>query len=307
MRVVFAGTPEVAVPSLEAVAAAGHHIVAVLTRPPAAQGRSSRLVPSPVHQWAEGHGVPVLAPDRARSPESVAALRNLAPDCCPVVAYGQLLTERLLAIPKHGWVNLHFSLLPAYRGAAPVQRAIMAGETETGASTFRIVKELDAGPVYGEVTTEIHPSDTAGTLLDRLAVLGAPLLVETLRRIEAGAEPVPQQDQETLSYAHKIEPDEVRLDWSRSAIELDRLVRGASPEPGAWTTLGGDRFKVLLTAPVTGEGAAPGTIIPSRKTVHVATGSGLLQLVTVQPVGKRPMTACDWARGAHLGDQARFQ
>lgn len=305
MRVVFAGTPEVAVPSLAAIAAAGHDVAAVLTRPPAPQGRSSRLVPSPVQQWAEQHDVPVLAPGRARHPENLTALRELAPDCCPVVAYGELLTQRLLDIPRHGWVNLHFSLLPAYRGAAPVQRALMAGERQTGASTFRIVKELDAGPVYRTLVTDIAPSDTAGTLLDRLAVAGAGLLVETLAAIEAGAVPVPQGPA-TGGYAAKVEPADVCLDWSRPALELDRIVRGASPEPGAWTTLGTERFKVLLAAPESGS-ADPGRIVATKSNVLVGTGDGMLRLLTVQPVGKRPMLAADWARGARLSPDERFR
>ncbi len=306
MRVVFAGTPEVAVPSLDAIAAAGHEVVAVLTRPPAPQGRSSRLVASPVHDWAELRGVPVLAPVRARDRDSVAALRDLAPDCCPVVAYGELLTQRLLDIPQHGWVNLHFSLLPRHRGAAPVQRAIMAGDTLTGASTFRIVRELDAGPVYRTLKTSIGPAETSGELLARLALSGAQLLVQTLTAIEAGEQPTPQPQEAAVSYAHKLGPDDVRLDWTRPAADLDRLVRGANPDPGAWTTLAGERFKVLLAAPEPGP-ADPGTLVVSRRAVHVGTGDGRLRLVMVQPLGRRPMAAADWARGAHLDAGARFE
>ncbi len=311
MRVVFAGTPEVAVPSLAAIAAAGHEVAAVLTRPPAPRGRSSRLVASPVQQWAEAHGITVLAPARARTPENVAALRDLAPDCCPVVAYGELLTQRLLDVPTHGWVNLHFSLLPAYRGAAPVQRAIMAGETVTGASTFRIVKELDAGPIYRTLTTTIAPHETAGALLGRLADDGATLLVETLRAIEAGEQPLPQgvsgaEATAPLSYAHKLDPDEVRIEWTRPALQLDRIIRGANPDPGAWTTFAGDRFKVLLATPEVDGEASPGRLLPTRRAVHVGTGQGLLKLVTVQPLGKKPMPAADWARGAHLDSEAHF-
>ena len=299
MRVVFAGTPEAAVPSLAAIAAAGHDVLAVLSRPPAAQGRSSRLVPSPVQDWAERHGVAVLAPERARDARTVAALRELSPDCCPVVAYGQLLSRRLLDVPPRGWVNLHFSLLPAHRGAAPVQRSLMAGDEATGATTFRIVPELDAGPVFRTLRTTIKPSETAGELLARLAHDGAALLVDTLAAVEAGEEPVPQDEALGLSYAHKLEPDDVRLDWSRPASELDRLVRGSSPDPGAWTTLAGERFKILRSTPEDGR-ATPGEILPGRRTVHVGTGAGLLRLDTVQPVGRKPMPGADWARGAHL-------
>jgi methionyl-tRNA formyltransferase len=306
VRLVFAGTPEAAIPSLVALSDAGHEIAAVLTRAPAAQGRSSRLVPSPVHAWAEERGIEVLAPPRARTPETIARLREIAPECCPVVAYGELLTQRLLDIPTHGWINLHFSLLPAHRGAAPVQRALMAGDTVTGATTFRIVRELDAGPVYRMVTTPIGTAETAGDLLSRLATIGAALLVDTVVAIESGEQPVPQNEAAGLSYAAKIEPEDVRITWTQSAEEIDRIVRGASPDPGAWTTLGGERFKILLARPEAGE-AAPGELILSRRAVHVGTGSGLLALLTVQALGKKPMAAADWARGARLTPGERFE
>ncbi len=302
MRVVFAGTPSPALPSLEAIAASRHDLVAVVSRPAAAQGRSSRLVPSPVARWAEDRGIEVLTPDHPRDREFRARLAEIAPQCCPVVAYGALLPERTLAIPTHGWVNLHFSVLPAYRGAAPVQRAIMDGAAATGATTFRIVKELDAGPVYRTLTDEIGPADTSGDLLDRLGLRGADLLVETLDAIEAGEQPVPQPT-DTISYAPKVEPEDVRIDWSLPAAEIDRLVRGANPEPGAWTTLAGERFKVLLAEP-TADALPPGGIEGRRKEVLVGTGDGSLRLLQVQAHGKKPMGGADWARGAHLtGDE----
>ncbi len=304
MRLVFAGTPAVALPSLDAIAASRHELLAVVTRPAAPQGRSARLVPSPVEQWATERGIEVLTPAHPRELAFRTRLAALAPDCCPVVAYGALLPERTLAIPEHGWVNLHFSLLPAYRGAAPVQRAVMDGVETTGATTFRIVRELDAGPVYSSIAEPVGPLDTAGDLLDRLSVSGASLLVETLDAIEAGAVPTPQPES-GLSLAAKVEPDDVRIDWSRSAEELARLVRGAYPEPGAWTTYDGERFRVLL-ADDCDESLPLGVIDARRREVLVGTGQGSLRLLTVQPVGKKPMPGPDWARGVRLAGGEAF-
>jgi methionyl-tRNA formyltransferase len=240
----------------------------------------------------------VLSPRHPKELAFRARLAELEPECCPVVAYGALLPERTLAIPTHGWVNLHFSLLPAYRGAAPVQRALMDGVATTGATTFQIVRELDAGPVYGTITEPVGPLDTAGVLLDRLAVRGAGLLLETLDAIAAGAVPTPQQTV-GLSYAAKVEPEDVRIDWSRPASELADLVRGGSPEPGAWTTYQGDRFRILL-AEVVGDELLPGQIEARRRELLVGTGEGSLRLHSVQPVGKKPMPGADWARGVRL-------
>jgi methionyl-tRNA formyltransferase len=304
MRLVFAGTPATAVPSLQAIAASGHDLVGVVTRPASPQGRSARPVPSPVEEWARQHGVEVMTPAHPKDADFRERLAALGPDCCPVVAYGALLPQRTLDIPVHGWVNLHYSLLPAYRGAAPVQRAIMDGVSETGATTFRIVRELDAGPLYGFITEPVGPLDTAGEVLDRLSVRGADLLVETLDRIELGAEPVPQPD-EGVSYAAKLEPDDVRLDWSRPARELVDLVRGANPEPGAWTTFAGERFRVLLAEP-TDEQLPSGVVDARRRDVLVGTGTCALRVLTVQPVGKKPMGAADWARGARLAGGEAF-
>lgn len=298
MRLVFAGTPVTALPSLDAIAASRHDLVAVVTRPASSQGRSASLVPSPVADWAEAHGVEVLTPEHPKDLAFRQRLAALAPDCCPVVAYGALVPQRTLDIPVHGWVNLHFSLLPAYRGAAPVQRAIMDGVAMTGATTFQIVRELDAGPVYGSLSEPVDPLDTAGELLGRLAVRGAGLLVETLDRIADGVQPTPQPD-EGLSYAAKLELDDVRIDWARPAEEIANLVRGANPEPGAWTTFASDRFRVLLAQPVD-EPLPVGAIEARRREVLVGTGSASLRLLTVQPVGKRPMAGADWGRGARL-------
>ncbi len=244
MRVVFAGTPDVALPSLRAVAASRHELVGIVTRPDAPAGRGRRLAPSPVSLLAEELGVPLLKPEHPRDPEFQAGLRALAPDCCPVVAYGAILPRSALEIPVHGWVNLHFSVLPAWRGAAPVQRALWAGDELTGATTFGIVPALDAGPTYGVVTERIRPTDTAGDLLSRLAEAGAPLLVATLDGIEAGALQARPQPEEGVSLAPKVEVEEAEVVWSRPAFAVDRQVRACTPAPGAWTTHAGRRLKL---------------------------------------------------------------
>lgn len=301
MRVVFAGTPDVALPSLEAVVASSHEVVAVLTRPDAARGRSKALVPSPVAQRAQELGLPILRPDHPRDPEFQEALRALAPECVPVVAYGALLPPSALAIPARGWVNLHFSLLPAWRGAAPVQRALMAGAKETGATTFLIDQGLDSGPVFRVLTTAVDPDETAGSLLARLAALGAEELVGTLDDVAAGAQPEPQPD-EGVSLAPKVTVADARLEWTQPAARLRDRVRGCSPHPGAWTTFHGERFKILSTRPADRADLAPGQVAASKHSVVVGTGAGGLELVTVQPVGKRPMDAAAWGRGLHEGD-----
>ncbi|MDR1807376.1 MAG: methionyl-tRNA formyltransferase [Propionibacteriaceae bacterium] len=300
MRLVFAGTPALALPALDALVGAGHEVAAVLTRPPAARGRSGKLRPSPVQEWAEARGVEVLVPRSAQDPALAARLAELAPDCCPVVAYGGLIPEPLLQIPPLGWINLHFSLLPAYRGAAPVQHALLNGETVTGATTFRLVPALDAGPVFRRLTVPVGPRVTAGELLDELAGRGAALLVETLAAAAAGEEPEPQPAG-PVSLAPKIEPADVRLDWTRPASALDRLVRAANPEPGAWTTAAGQRLRILRAEPVdAAPGPAPtppGRLAIGKKEVLVTTGAGHLRLLEVVPAGKRAMPAPDWARG----------
>ena len=299
MRVVFAGTPEVALPSLHAIAESAHDLVGVVTRPDAPTGRGRRLTASPVAEAAEALGVPVLKPDHPRDPEFQEALRALAPAACPVVAYGALLPQSALDIPAHGWVNLHFSLLPAWRGAAPVQRSIWAGDDVTGATTFQIVKALDAGPTFGVMTETIHPTDTAGDLLGRLAEGGAGLLVATLDGIADGSLVARSQPDEGVSLAPKITVDDARVDWTQTAAQIDRQVRACTPAPGAWTTYDGERLKL---GPVTlADGAVPpGEVVAGKKAVVVGTGTGALRLGEVQAVGKRPMPAADWARGLRL-------
>ena len=295
MRVVFCGTPEVAVPALDAIVASEHEVVAVVTRPDAPSGRGKRLTPSPVALRAEELELEVLKPQRPRDEDFVARLTELEPDCCPVVAYGALLPQRVLDIPRHGFVNLHFSVLPRWRGAAPVQHAVLAGDPETGATTFRLVLEMDAGPTYGVITEPIGPADTSGDLLTRLAYSGSSLLVEALDAVEAGAEPVPQPA-EGITLAPKITVDDAKIDWTRPAVEVDRLVRGCNPNPGAWTTFRGERFKVASGTPVEGSLGA-GELEVGRRAVLVGTGAGTYELGRVQAQGKKPMPAPDWARG----------
>lgn len=297
MRLVFAGTPEVALPALNALVASDHEVVAVITRPDAPSGRGRTLHPSPVAARAAELGLETLKPARAKDPALVQRLTELAPDCCPVVAYGALLPQQLLDIPPHGWVNLHFSLLPAWRGAAPVQHAVLAGDQETGACTFRIVKELDAGPVFDAITEPIGPTDTAGDLLGRLADRGAGLLVSTMDALAAGTAVATPQPEAGESYAAKLTVEDGQLDWQRTAVELDRQVRGCQPAPGAWTTFRGDRFKINSATPVDEDGLAPGELRVTKKAVVVGTGGGALDLGQVQAQGKKPMRAADWARG----------
>jgi len=305
MRIVFAGTPEVAVPSLDAIAASDHELVGVVTRPDAPAGRGRKLTPSPVALRAEELGVPVLKPDHPRDPEFQAALRALEPDCCPVVAYGALLPQSALDIPPHGWVNLHFSVLPHWRGAAPVQHAIWNNDEVTGATTFRIVKELDAGPTFGVMTERIRPDDTSGDLLERLAEGGAGLLVATLDGIADGSVQAWPQQAEGVSFAPKILVDDARVDWARPAIAVDCQVRACTPAPGAWTTYAGERVK-LGPVTLTEERLEPGALDVRKAEVLVGTGTHAVRLGDVKPHGKKQTPAADWARGLRLEGGARF-
>lgn len=307
MRVVFAGTPEVALPALDAIAGSDHELVGVVTRPDAPSGRGRRLTESPVAARATELGVPVLKPDHPRDPEFQAALRDLAPDCCPVVAYGALIPQSALDIPVHGWVNLHFSLLPAWRGAAPVQHSIWAGDEITGATTFRIVQALDAGPVFGVMTEVVRPTDTAGDLLDRLAEGGAGLLVATMDGIADGSLEARDQPAEGVSLAPKITVDDARVDWSETAVATDRRIRACTPGPGAWTTWEDERVKLGPVAPIAnGPDLAPGVLAVGKSEVLVGTATVPVRLGEVKAFGKKQMPAADWARGARLADGAKF-
>ena len=309
MRIVFAGTPEPALPSLRRLIDSPHHdVVAVLTRPDRAKGRRGTPTPSPVAQLALDAGIPVLRPARPNSEEFVAELTELAPDACAVVAYGALLSDRLLAVPAHGWVNLHFSLLPAWRGAAPVQAAIAAGDSVTGATTFEIELALDSGPVYGVVTETIRPTDTAGDLLERLSISGAALLERTLDGIADGSLTAVPQPVDGITVAPKITVEEARVRWDLPAHVIDRRIRAVTPNPGAWTTIGDQRVKIgPVTIDDTSESLAPGAIRVERKGVHVGTGSAPVLLGALQPPGKKMMNAADWARGARLDESTRAQ
>lgn len=307
MRVVFAGTPQVALPSLDAILASSHEVVAVVTRPDAPAGRGRRVAASPVKARALDHGLPVLTPRTPRDPDFLTALADLAPDVCPVVAYGALVPEAALAVPSHGWVNLHFSLLPAWRGAAPVQRAVMAGDEVTGATTFRLEAGLDTGPVYGSMTELVRPRDTAGDLLERLSVAGADLLVATLDGIAAGRlAPVPQSG-DGVSLAPKVTVADAEVRWDRPALAVDRLVRGCTPAPGAWTVLGGERLGLgpVLSAP-DAEPLPPGELLVTRRNVLVGTATVPVVLGEVRAPGRKPMPADAWARGARLEPGARL-
>lgn len=303
MRLVFAGTPEVAVPALEALLASDRHqVAAVVTRPDAPAGRGRHLVASPVAQRAEEAGIEVLKPARPRDPDFLERLAAIAPDCCPVVAYGALLPKAALDIPRLGWVNLHFSLLPAWRGAAPVQHAVLAGDEVTGASTFRIEEGLDSGPVFGVLTEEIRPTDTSGELLTRLSHSGARLLAATMDGIEDGTLHAVPQPAEGVTLAPKITVEDARVDWTAPALRVDRVVRGCAPAPGAWTLFRGERLK--LAGPVRlltdRSDLAPGELATAKNSVRVGTGSHEIELGDVQPQGKKRMTAGDWARGVRI-------
>jgi methionyl-tRNA formyltransferase len=309
MRLVFAGTPQTAIPALDALLASRHEVVAVVTRPEAPAGRGRKVEASPVARRAAEAGVEVLTPARPRDPDFLDRLRAIAPACCPVTAYGALLPQAALDIPPSGWVNLHFSILPAWRGAAPVQHAILHGDDVTGASTFQIVKELDAGPVYGVLTEPVRPDDTTGTLLERLSHSGAELLVATLDGIEDGAIQAVPQPAEGVSFAPKITPADARVDWKLPAHVIDRLIRACTPDPGAWTELDGSRLKlgpVSPDVPGTPPDLAPGELHVGRHAVLVGTGSRPVRLGDVQAPGKRRMIASDWARGLHSGAPVRF-
>ncbi len=305
MRVVFAGTPAVALPALDAIAESRHELVGVVTRPDAPAGRGRRLTASPVGARAGELGVPVLKPAHPRDAEFQDALRLLAPDCCPVVAYGALLPQSALDIPGHGWVNLHFSVLPAWRGAAPVQHAIRAGDEVTGATTFRIVKELDAGPTFGVMTETIRSTDTAGDLLARLADGGAGLLVQTLDGIEDGSLEAREQPADGVSFAPKVTVEDAHVDWAEPAAAVDRRIRSCTPAPGAWTTLGGERVKLGPVALADGS-LPPGQLEVRKNELRVGTGTQPVRLGEVKPFGKTQMPAADWARGARLETGARL-
>lgn len=297
MRLVFAGTPEPAAVALDRLIASDHEVVAVLTRPDARRGRGRTLHPSPVKALALEHGIEVLTPESLTRDAAIRdQLVSLAPDAIPVVAYGNLIPADMLDIPRHGWVNLHFSLLPQWRGAAPVQAAIANGDTITGATTFRINEGLDTGDVLATLETEIGQTETSGELLERLAYSGGDLLVETMDALAAGtATPTPQPEEGT--YAHKIHPTDARVDWTQPGAVIDRTIRAHTPAPGAWTMRGEERFKLGPVTPTGGGSLAPGSVQFGKNEVLVGTADGDARLGMIQPPGKKMMNAADWARG----------
>lgn len=304
MRLLFAGTPAPAVASLEALLGSRHEIVAVLTRPDARSGRGRTLAPSPVKERALEAGLDVLTPRGLRDPEVQEQVRALDVDAAPIVAYGNLVPRALLEAPRFGWVNLHFSVLPAWRGAAPVQHAIISGDEVTGATTFVLDEGVDTGPVLGTLTETIRPRDTSGDLLGRLAVVGADLLVRTLDALEDGILSPVTQSTDGVSHAPKLNPEDALVRWQHPPHAVDRRIRGCTPAPGAWTTLpDGSRLGLgpVLPDPAVTD-LAPGQVRAGRKEVHVGTAGHAVRLGQVVPAGKRAMDAADWARGARLDE-----
>ncbi|WP_120520838.1 methionyl-tRNA formyltransferase [Arthrobacter celericrescens] len=296
MRVLFAGTPAVAVPSLDALVDAGFDVVAVLTRPDAPTGRKRVLTPSPVAARAAELGIDIIHAGKVDT-ETTERIASYEPDVAAIVAYGGIVPKAALAVPRHGWINLHFSLLPAWRGAAPVQRAVIAGDDITGAATFQLEEGLDTGPVFGTVTEAVRADDTAGDLLERLSRSGAVLLSQTLSAVDAGrAAPEPQSGE--VSLAPKLTLDDGRIDWRQPALAINRRARGVTPEPGAWTMLDGQRVKLepLQLRPDVRD-LEPGRLRFDGKSVLAGTGSHAVQLGRIQPAGKKMMASADWARG----------
>jgi methionyl-tRNA formyltransferase len=301
VRLVFAGTPATALPSLDLLAGSERHeLVAVVTRPDRPAGRGRERSATPVRRRAEELGIEVLTPEHPRDPAFLDRLEDLVVDCCPVVAYGALVPPAALAVPRLGWVNLHFSLLPAWRGAAPVQHAILAGDDVTGATTFLLEEGLDTGPVFGRFTTTIGARETAGELLDRLARDGAQLLLHTLDGMEDGSLHAEPQPSDGVSLAPKLTVADARIDWTAPALRVDRLVRACMPAPGAWTMFRGRRLKLGPVTPVDAE-LPPGVLRHrGHDGVLVGTGSTAVMLGEVHPEGKAAMWSDAWARGVRL-------
>lgn len=306
MRVLFAGTPAVAVPSLDALIKEGFEIVAVLTRPDAPTGRKRILTPSPVAARAAELGIDIIHASKVDA-ETTERIASYEPDVAAIVAYGGLVPKAALGVPRHGWINLHFSLLPAWRGAAPVQRSLIAGDDITGAATFLLEEGLDTGPVFGTLTESVRHDDTAGDLLERLSLSGAVLLSQTLLAVDAG-KATPQPQQGDVSLAPKLTLDDGRLDWTQPALAINRRSRGVTPEPGAWTMLDGQRVKLepVGLRPDTRD-LAPGQIRVDGKNVLVGTGSHAVQLGRIQPAGKKMMPSADWARGLATPESVEFE
>lgn len=298
LRVVYMGTPRYAAPTLAAIADAGHEVVAVYSQPPRPAGRRGlELTPSPVQREAERRGLAVRTPTNLKSPEAQAEFAALNADVAVVVAYGLLLPRAVLDAPKLGCYNGHASLLPRWRGAAPIQRAIMAGDTETGVMIMKMDVGLDTGPVALTLRQEIGPNMTGGELHDRLSQLTAQGMIEALARLEAGDLPLTAQPQDGVTYASKIDKAETRIDWSRPATEVHNRIRALSPFPGAWAEIGGERVKLLGSAIAGGKGQ-PGEVLDGQLTI--ACGDGAVRLILVQRAGGKPMPASDFLRGSPI-------
>ncbi len=310
MRVLFWGTPDFGLPSLDAMRGAGHAIVGVVTNPDRPAGRGRKLRPSPVKRWAVARDVPVLQPDRPRGAEFVRAVRSLSPDISVVAAYGQLLSQEILDLPELGSINVHASLLPELRGAAPINWAIIRGHARSGVTIMRMVLELDAGPMLAQRATPIGPLTTAGALYRELAELGGPLLAGALRDLGEGGVVEREQDHGRATYAPKLDRDAARIDWSREAGETDRWIRGCDPWPAAWTELGDETVQCFApeVVPEVGVDASPGAIVEADPTrgLLVATGAGALRIGEVKPAGRRRMSAAAWVRGRAGLQGARF-
>ena len=303
MNIVFMGTPEFAVPSLAEIISSGHNVVRVYTQPPRRSGRGKQVTKSPVHQFAEIMGIPVETPESFRKSKVIDGLEALNADVACVVAYGQILPQRALDAPTYGCLNLHGSLLPRWRGAAPVQRAIMAGDAQTGVQIMQMAKGLDTGDILLSETTDIQPTDTAETLSQRLSQIGALIWPRVLGGVEREAlSPTPQSGEPT--YAHKIDKTEARLDWSLPARNLEAHIRGISPFPGAWCQIGDRRVKVHFARVVDGQGL-PGEVLNHDLTI--ACGEEALQLLSVQPAGKSRMTADDFLRGSPVPTGSKLE
>ncbi|MEL6363386.1 MAG: methionyl-tRNA formyltransferase [Pseudomonadota bacterium] len=303
MRLAFMGTPEFSVSALAELLAAGHKIACVYSQPPRPSGRGQKERPSPVHAFAEAHGLPVRTPLNFKKADDREAFAALDLDVAIVVAYGLLLPKAILEAPREGCLNLHASLLPRWRGAAPIQRAIMAGDAVTGVQVMRMEEGLDTGPILLSETAPIHPTDTAQTLHDRLADIGAQLLPRALAALERGGLQETPQAEEGALYARKISPEEARIDWTRPAVEIDRHIRGLSPFPGAWFEApaadGAVRVKALMSS-VAGGSGAPGEILKTAGALVVACGEGAVALTRLQRAGKSAQDADAFLRGASL-------
>lgn len=303
----FAGTPEAAVPTLRALIDAGHEVSAVLTRPPSRQGRGRRTRMSPVHIAADELGLDVLTPRTLRDPDVAAQIRSIEADVVVVVAYGLLVPADLLEAFRHGWINLHFSLLPRWRGAAPVQRAIMEGDTMTGVTVFQIEAGLDTGPIYAQHPYPLMPDATTASLLERLAHHGADVMCHVLDALDNGTAIARPQSSDGVTYAHMITGEDAHLNFAADAHSLLRRVRALGEEPGCWAMIGQIRLKIYRLSILPTCDLEPGVIRVTKKEVSVGTATNDMLLAEVAAPGKRAMAGADWARGAHLGEAARFE